>query len=450
MTYDPLKIIERPKTGLFSGLPSAAPGTVLVVDREGHPVRVLAGPSDRLTAGEVRWGQIRTLYEVDVTEHTLEFRDGFPCSDDIGGFRAVVTLSCAVADPEAVVSRGIRDVAQVMLPKVTETLRRVCGQYPAEGFQQAEEAGLAAIRGMEDGPGHDSAFRISHIHLVLSLDDAAATYVHERKEATRNLTRQEDAARLNREKARLESELSQATEKFEQERLVMQRDRQQLEAQLADQRQQLELARQAEFARTEQRNAGDLEMERLLFERQRQRAQAELDKQKLELDLERTELQSRYDMQTLQARMEREKIQVLQLTDLLSHGQYAALAMQLANDPAAIGPVSSYLADQREADTNRQLQALKLLIENDGLEGWQITDQAKTMLRQLIATWSASSGQIAPAEDTPEIEAATPGSQPDAEPPAEPAADDGMYAGDRDPGGAPSPADPDVPGTDQP
>ena len=442
MTYNPLKIIERPKTGLFSGLPSAAPGTVLVVDREGRPVQVLAAPGDRLTAGEVRWGQIRTLYEVDVTEHTLEFRDAFPCKDDVGGFRAVVSLSCAVADPTAVVTRRIQDAATVMVPKVTETLRRVCGQYPAEDFQQAEAAGLAEIRSLENGAGHDPAFRISHIHLVLTLDDHAATYVHERKEATRNIVRQEDTARLNREKTRLEAELAKAAERLDQERLGMQRDRDLLEAQLADQRQELELAREAARARSEQRSAGDLERDRLLFERERQTMQAELDKEKLELELARAELQARYDLQVLEAKLHRDQIQVSQLTDLLSRGQYAALAMQLAQDPEAIGPVSAYLADQRAADTNRQLQALKLLIENDGLEGWQITEQAKTMLRQLIATWSASSGQIPEAESTPEIEAATPDDDAAGGPQTPPNTDDDLFQGDREPPDADGPADP--------
>ncbi len=153
MTYDPLKIIERPKMGMFSGLPSAAPGTVLVIDREGHPVRVLAGPGDRLTAGEVRWGQVRTLYEVDVTEHPLEFRDAFPCKDDIGGFRATVNLTCRVADSAAVVIRGIHDAARVLLPPVTETLRRVCGGFAAEDYQEAEKAGWPLSAAWKPVPG---------------------------------------------------------------------------------------------------------------------------------------------------------------------------------------------------------------------------------------------------------------------------------------------------------
>jgi hypothetical protein len=437
MTYDPLKIIERPKAGIFSGLPSSAPGSVLVVDRTGHPLQVLAGPSDRLTAGEVRWGQIRTLFEVDVNEHPLEFEDAFPCNDDIGGFRAVVRLTCSVTDPSAVVTRGIHDVGGVLLPKVTETLRRVCGQYAAEDFQQAEVAGLAAIRSLETGPGHDAAFQISHIHVVLSLDDAAATYIRDHKEAARNLTRQQDAARLDREKAELEAELARAAEAFAHERLGLQRDRQRLEGELADQRQELELAREAARARKQQESAVDLELDRLTFEKQRQKIQAELDQQKLQLELDRAELQARYDAQVLDARLRREQMQVTQLIELLNRGQYAALAMQLAQDPAAVGPVIAQIAQQRAADTNGQLQALQLLLENDGLEGWKVTEQAKAVLRQLIGTWAGNTGQGAIAGSVAELDAGGADSPPrNAVPPA---ADEAVFPGDREASAADNP-----------
>lgn len=451
MTYDPVKIIERPKVGMFSGLPSAAPGSVLVVDREGHPVRVLGGPRDRLTAGEARWGQIRTLYQVDVTEHPLEFQDTFPCKDDIGGFRAVVRISCKVVDPEAIVSRGIHDVARVLFPPVTETLRLVCGEFAAENFQEAERAGLAAVRDLEQGPGHDAAFQIRQVSLVLTLDDAAATYVRERKETSRNRVRQEDAAQLATEKSRLEAELARtrdqldatrarAAAEFEQERLQMQGTREELEAELAAKRQELELAQAAARSRTEQKTVGELELERLEFEVIRQQRQAELDDQRLQLDLARARLQAQYDKQVLEARLELDQMHVSQLTSLLNQGQWAALAMQLAHDPAAIGPVSSYIAEQRAADTNRQLQALQLLVENDGLEGWQITDQAKTILHQLVTTWSANSGQPALAADTPAgIEGGSPASS--STPSAQPGPSDTnggeFYADRQDPGSSP-------------
>jgi len=304
MTYDPVTIIERPKTGLFKGLPSAGPGTVLVVDREGNPLRVLAGAGDRLTAGEVRWGQIRTLFEVDVTEHPLQFSEVFPCRDDIGGFRAEVMLDCTVTDPAAVVRRGIRDVA--------------------------------------------------------------------------------------------------------------------------DQQQELELTRAANRNLKEQQSSGSLELERLKFERERQRMQAELDEERLALERRRAELQGELDMQLLQDKLRRHQIQVGQLTTMLGGGQVAALAMQVVEDPAAIGRVSAYLASQRTADINRQMEALKLLLESDSLEGWQITEQAKEVLTHLLNAWS-SEGRGVGANGRPEELEASPVGDPLT---ALPEADSGVFPPD--------------------
>jgi hypothetical protein len=456
MTYDPVKIISKPKVGTFSGLPSAAPGTILVVDRAGQPVRVLGDPGDRLTAGEARWGHIRTLYEVDVTEHALDFQDAIPYAGDVGGFRATVRLRCAVADPAAVVTRGIRDVARALVPAVTETLRRILGDFVAEDYQLAETAGLTAIRDLERSGGHDAAFQITRAHLVLTLDDTAAAYVHGRKEARRDRTRQADAALIEREKAKLDAELARAraqmeaereraAAEFERERLIMEQGRQLLEGKLQDQQQELDLARAAARARAEQKGASEIELERLEFEVTRQRKQAELDAQKLELDLDRAQLQAQYDRLQLEAKLERDKIQVTQLTGLLGQGQFAAFAMQLASDPAAIGSVNAYLADQRDADINRQLQALRLLVENDGLEGWQITEQAKSMLHQLISTWSAHATPLPAAGDAPQqLEPGEPAGAPiprgarhafpdvSISPPRQPADDDGEYPGDRE------------------
>src|SRR3954462_15193269 len=106
-TYNPYEEMSRPRAGLFSGLPSAPPGTVLVVDREGHPLRALRFHDERLTAGETRFGGIRTLYRVDVGEHPIDYHDEFPCRDDAGGFLAHIRLICRVDDPVSVVHRQL-------------------------------------------------------------------------------------------------------------------------------------------------------------------------------------------------------------------------------------------------------------------------------------------------------------------------------------------------------
>jgi hypothetical protein len=399
-TYNPYEIIDRPRLGVFDGLPSAPPGAVLVVDREGQPLRALLSHSDRLTAGEARWGRIRTLYRVDVAEHQLEFEDTFPCKDDIGGFRASVKFTCRVIAAEEVVRRGIRDVTRTLVPVLIETLRRTCEDFAAENYDEAERAAHAAVRARESEDRHDPAFEISQISIVLTLDEAAAKFVRERKETIRNIVREQDASRLAKEKAQLEVDLLKTREQleaereklaagFENERLKLQQVREQYDHELAAQRQELELARASARARTEQQTSSELEMDRLESQMLLQKKQAELDNAKLELDIQRAKLEAEFEIRRLEATLEREKLQIAQYVDMLSQGEVAGLAMRLVQDPAAIGPISNYLADVRVADTNQRLQALRMLLDNDGLEGWQITEQAKVILTQLLDIWSA-------------------------------------------------------------
>ena len=80
-----------------------------------------------------------------------------------------------------------------------------------------------------------------------------------------------------------------------------------------------------------------MELERLEFEAVRQQKQAELDAQRLALDIERAKLQADYEMRMLEAKLDRDRVQITALTDLLAKGEFAALAMQLAQKQAAIG-----------------------------------------------------------------------------------------------------------------
>ena len=410
---------------MFNGLPSAAPGTVLVVDREGHLVRVLAEPGDRLTAGEVRWGQIRTLYEVDVTEHLLEFQDVFPCKDDIGGFRAVVKLSCAVADPVAVVTRGIRDVARVLFPN---SPRPCAGMRPVPS---------RALPGSGDHrPGRSATWRTARdtiqrsgsgtsISSSASTTPLRSTFASVRKPpATSPGNKTPPGWTEERPSWKLRWPGPPRLSSTNGSACNVSRSGSKLSWRTSGKNSNSPGQPRGPAASSEAPGTWKWSASNLKASGRRYRPNL---KQKLELEIERAELQARHDMQVLEARLQRDQRQITQLTDLLSRGQFAALAMRLAQDPAAIGPVSAYLAEQRAADASRQLQALKLLVENDGLEGWQITDQVKTVLRQLIATWTANTGQIPATESAPEIEARTPDDPLNPAPPTSPDADDGVY-----------------------
>lgn len=400
-TYDPITVTDAPKLGMFESVPSAAPGRVLVVDRPGHDLRVLDRPQERLTAGEARWGRIRTLFTVDITEHYLEFEDTLPCKGDAGGFRASVSFTCQVKNAEEVVRRGVRDAARVVVPLLTETLRRSCREFPAELSDAAEAAALEALR-REEVEGHDPAFRLSRIHVVLRLDAAAEVYVRERKESDRDVVRQQDAARLEREKLELEARVAELRAKFEDERLTRQQSQQALEGQLENQRQEVELARAAARARAEQEAKLALERQQLLFEKERQQMQAELDEQRLTLARKQAELEAERDMVVLTGQLARQELQVKQLTSLLKQGDFARLGLQLAENPQSIEGINAYLARERNFDIDRQLEALKVMVESDGLEGWEITEQARAILHRLTDTWSRH-GQLASAPSAMEV-----------------------------------------------
>lgn len=350
-TYDPYKELPRPTTGLFSGLPSAAPGTVLVVDREGHPLRTLKTHSDRLTAGEVRFGRVRTLYRVDVTEHSLEFSQTFHCGDDVGGFQADVRLICQVEDPESVVLRGIHDVTAVVVPPICETLKRVCRRYQAEQHAEAEESALAAVREVEATTRHDRAFRITQISLDLQLDQAAATFVGQLKADRRTSATQASQNRL-------------AAERAEQEALLAQ-ERDRLEAQRAQQ-------------------AAAFEEERLAIQRARQKIEAELEAERLELSLRHEELEGQRERRRLEAQLSAEKLKLDYYLAALNQGQYGVFALRLQEDPSSVEQVAVLLARQRDAETAQRIEALRLLLSSDAVEGWEISEKARVVLGQLL------------------------------------------------------------------
>jgi hypothetical protein len=318
-TFQTYQVIERPKMGYFAGLPSAEPGTVLVIDRENHELRTLGKHSDGLTPGEARFGRIRTLYRVDVREHMLDFEDEFRSSGDVGGFRAHVSFACQVADPAAVVKRGIQDATELLLPLISQTLRRTLGTIDAEHFDSAEEIAINAVKEIERENRHDRAFQIGHFSVTLSLDEASASYVRERKEAAREIIRERDRAKIARQKAELESELASQRDqieairasnaaRFETERLSLQRLRDEVEGELAKRRLEMELDRDDVRAKAVSRTDNELQMQNLEARFTIQEKEAALDRAKANYDLARTALEQDREWLMTNAQVARDEL----------------------------------------------------------------------------------------------------------------------------------------------
>jgi len=363
--------VDRPKTRLFAGLPPAQPGWVLVVDRPNRDLAVIETPQQRLTAGEVRFGQLRTVYEVDVREHPLEFEAVLPCLDDVGGFKAKVHYTCKVTDAAAVVRRGVDDVARTLVPLMTETLRRSCGEFAAEDAAEAEVAALGALRGLEGGEQrHDSAFAITSVQLELTLDAAAADHVARLKRTARSTQAEQKEAALEQQRIRLEKELAAARAEADEEK------------------QRAAQAQAVAEAKAQHTLEAELERMRLQFAEERHRLELAAKRSELamreEIELREIDLQGKRVEKEFQIR----QVKITQIRTSLEGGEFAALAMLLEQDPQAIEGVVSYMAKERNAELDRQLEALKTMLANDALEGYQISEQAKTVLSRLVDAWS--------------------------------------------------------------
>lgn len=399
-TYEPYEVLNRPTTGLFSGVARAEPGTVLVIDREGRPLRALQDHGDRLTAGEARFGRIRTLYRVDVSERPLEFTTDLPCSDDATGFIAEVRVTCRVADATAVVERGITDVARVLVPQLRDTLRRTARTFCAEDVALAEEQCTAVLVGKEKTDGHDQAFRVEQVSLILTLSPDAARYVRQLKENRREARRQEDETRrrrqaadadaaLTRQRDAFEAERARASVEHEVQRLELEKERQRVEAELATQRMLLELQRQSREQSETFDATIDLERKKITYEHQRTQESFELEKLQLELAMEKDRLAAARELARAQAQLEREQLFIDRYAALLSAGDYGTAAMQLLQDPSSVERVAALLAHRRDVDADQRRRTLSVMLENGALEGWQYGDEARAILKQLIGSWTS-------------------------------------------------------------
>ena len=79
---------DIPRLRLFRPRPTPEPGVALFFFQPGQPL-VTLWPGQRLTAGEVSWGNFKAIYKVDVTERALQFNCTLPCESDAFDFNLV-------------------------------------------------------------------------------------------------------------------------------------------------------------------------------------------------------------------------------------------------------------------------------------------------------------------------------------------------------------------------
>ncbi len=425
LTYNPILGEESaPKRAMFQHRHGPEPGVAMVVHREGRPLVLLRDPSDRLTAGEAWWGSIKTIYRVDVSDHKLELVCELPCEAYAFHFAARVQVTCQVADPVMVVERRITDATQTLEKVLTDAMRDASRRFRVEQADEAELAIRAALVERERTAGFSAAFRLDDIVVELDLEEAAREHIRLLKEEERAHERTLQA--LIRQK---EVEISRAGVEQERDRLKGERDkllaeldkvRLYGEAEVAQARDQLthEIDRQRARAEAERKQwevsfEGELQQQRdgLEFERdqlkgEREELLAELERAKVAregaLRLQRAEIEA--EVQRHESRL-RAEIEIERLgmytqlyAPLIEQGDWGLLALQLAqsSDPDAIAKVVRMVREQRDADLDRQLATLKLLLEQDALEGAQIAQiasEGKQVLERLIRSWGRAEGK---------------------------------------------------------
>ena len=280
-------IIEKgdaPRIRLFQRPPTPEPGVALVLFREGQPL-VTLWPGDRLTAGEARWGNYRTVYKVDVTEHSFSFNCTLPCESDAFDFQAVVQVAYAVDDPATIVERNVTDARAVLQPLIIATMRSVSRDYAVEESAAAEGTIAEAVQ----GKGYNVGLTLNRFVVNLSLEDDARSHIRKLKQLERD-----------KERERKEAEL------------------------------------------------------------ERLRDQLEIDRVKMKMDF---------------------------YSPLIEGGHWRLLALQLSNHPEDVATVAQMLSQQRQAEMDHQLKALKIMLEEDALDGFQMEEAGKRVLQRFVESF---------------------------------------------------------------
>ncbi|MFG2315480.1 hypothetical protein [Streptomyces tendae] len=151
LTYDP--VVEArtlPRVRPPGALRTPPPGRALVLVPDAGPLRTVR-PGEPVPA--LRAGVYRRMFLVDTTAHRLVL-DLRPAGRGASApFHCRVELMCRVADPGAVVARGIRDMSAAWDGPLRERLRDIArghGTGPHRNVQDALNAALRDFTGDAD------------------------------------------------------------------------------------------------------------------------------------------------------------------------------------------------------------------------------------------------------------------------------------------------------------
>jgi SPFH domain / Band 7 family len=188
-TYNPILEVRELRRVRFKvgDLRAKAHTTLVLVSATGKMLKVGAGEP----VPQVRMGDYREAYFVDVAEHQLQMECKLPSSDGAFSFNASVSYRCKVAEPEKVVAHRCTDAAAVIEPVLRSTLRGVARKHTPDQSGEAEaDANDELLGRLSASPG----FHVSGCSVELSLDGDEAAY--KRKKRNAGHRRELDASEL--------------------------------------------------------------------------------------------------------------------------------------------------------------------------------------------------------------------------------------------------------------
>lgn len=364
--YNPILSTEEiPRWRILQQRPVPDPGTALVFSGEGQPLLTIKQGERGPTSGEMLWGKYNLVYKVDMTEYPLGFACNLPCATDAFDFQAQVKFSSSVRDPEMIVRRNVTDVCALLQPLIIEVMRGISRKYEVEESGSAEHEISNSVKKAI----YDEGFNLYQFTVTLSLEREARERIREKKRIQEEIQLEKVRQDLEKEKAQLAIEQARQREKLELER-IRQRNQFQREEEKVNLQEALE----------QQKLRQDFEIQKMQFETYQAR-------QTKQLDLEFKRQREQFELESMKFKMEF-------YSPLLQGGNLQLLAFQLAQRPEDVQVILQALNQQKQSEREHQVKMLKMLLDVDALEGSQINEVGKGLLRQLIGLTEQSTAVL--------------------------------------------------------
>ncbi len=426
--YNP--IISREELSrwqILDKIPVPDANIALVFVGDGQPLLTVIEGQKGLTRGEMLWGRYHLVYKVDMSDFPIGFRCNLPCATDAFDFQAEVQFTCSVRDTEMIVRRNVIDIREILQRLIIEVMRRVSRKYEVEQSGAAEQEISDCVK----TPIYDEGFNLKQFTVTLSLEEEARERIRVKKRLQEEIELEKARQALEQQKAQQAVEEARKRENLELERIKqrqafeLEQEKIRLEQSIKIQTIQLELDKQKlEFETEQKRIQEQLEQERIRqrnqFEREEEKAnlqdtlELQMLRQSLEMQKTQFELQQARQHEEFQLQMMKQKTEFY--TGMLQAGQWQLLALQLAQRPEDVQVILQILNQQKQIEREHQVNMLKMLLDSDAVEGWQLSQVGKRALQELIgfteqspsALESASTSETERKENIPTADEAFP------------------------------------------